>query len=98
MDTKSIQALLEGAFPGASVSVELSGGHCNVQVISTEFDGLRSVTRQTACIRAAGGLYCVRRDSCGQYFCQDPRGSSRVARLFLGQVTHSGWSPTGRHT
>ena len=46
MDTKSIQALLEGAFPGASVSVELSGGHCNVQVISTEFDGLRSVTRQ----------------------------------------------------
>lgn len=65
MDTKSIQALLEGAFPGASVSVELSGGHCNVQVISTEFDGLRSVTRQQRvyapladCI-ASGALHAV---------------------------------------
>ncbi|NCZ63414.1 MAG: BolA family transcriptional regulator, partial [Cellvibrionales bacterium] len=38
MDTESVTALLQAAFPGASVSVELSGGHCNVQVISDEFD------------------------------------------------------------
>ena len=65
MDTESVTALLQAAFPGASVSVELSGGHCNVQVISDEFDGLRSVTRQQLvyapladCI-ASGALHAV---------------------------------------
>lgn len=46
MDSDGIKALITSAFPDATVSVELSGGHCNLEVISSSFEGLRAVARQ----------------------------------------------------
>ena len=46
MDSDGIRSLITAAFPDATVSVEVSGGHCNLVVISSSFEGLRAVVRQ----------------------------------------------------
>lgn len=46
MNENTIVQALEEAFPGATIDVQLDGGHCQVTVISDVFEGLRPVARQ----------------------------------------------------
>ena len=46
MNEAMIKEALEGAFPGATIDVQLDGSHCQVTVVSDVFEGLRPVARQ----------------------------------------------------
>ena len=46
MNEAIIKETLKGAFPGATIDVQLDGSHCQVTVISDVFEGLRPVARQ----------------------------------------------------
>lgn len=46
MNEAMIKEALDGAFPGATIDVQLDGSHCQVTVISDVFEGLRPVARQ----------------------------------------------------
>jgi acid stress-induced BolA-like protein IbaG/YrbA len=65
MDSEAIKSLITAAFPDATVSVELSGGHCDLVVVSTSFEGLRAVARQQRVyaplteVIASGALHAV---------------------------------------
>ncbi len=48
--------LLLEAFPEAEVSVALNGGHVDIQVISSLFEGLRPVSRQQKVYAPLSGL------------------------------------------
>ena len=65
MDSEIIKSLITAAFPDATVSVELSGGQCDLVVVSTSFEGLRAVARQQRVyaplteVIASGALHAV---------------------------------------
>lgn len=46
MEANEVRALIEAAFPGGKVDVDLAGGHYTVTVIDNGFEGVRSVARQ----------------------------------------------------
>lgn len=65
MEATDVKALVAKAFPGATVDVELLGGHYTVTVISDDFAGVRPVARQQrvyaplADVIAAGTIHAV---------------------------------------
>lgn len=65
MNEQDLIALLQQAFPDAQVSVSLSGGHVDISVTSSVFEGLRPVARQQrvyaplASLIADGTLHAV---------------------------------------
>ena len=46
MDPSLVKALLEGAIANSEVQVDIDGSHCNLVVISPEFEGLSPVKKQ----------------------------------------------------
>ena len=46
MTEQEVAALLKKAFPDAEISVSLEGGHVDIYIISSEFEGLRPVNCQ----------------------------------------------------
>ena len=46
MNEAMIKNVLEDAFPGATIDVQLDGSHCHVTVITDAFEGMRPVARQ----------------------------------------------------
>lgn len=46
MEATEVQRVVEGAFPGAQVTVDINNGHYTVCVISEDFAGVRPVARQ----------------------------------------------------
>lgn len=46
MTEQEVAALLKKAFPDAEISVSLEGGHVDIHIISSEFEGLRPVNCQ----------------------------------------------------
>jgi len=65
VNEQDLIALLQQAFPDAQVSVSLNGGHADISVTSTVFEGLRPVARQQrvytplASLIADGTLHAV---------------------------------------
>ncbi len=65
MEANEVRELVAAALPGATVDVELVGGHYNLTVVSETFDGVRSVARQQrvyaplAAAIAAGTIHAV---------------------------------------
>lgn len=65
MQASEVKALVDAAFPGADVTVELVGGHYTVTVVSDAFEGKRPVARQQqvyaplAEVIAAGTIHAV---------------------------------------
>lgn len=65
MTEQELTELLSQAFPESQVSVSLNGGHVDVHVISSVFEGLRPVARQQkvyaplASLIADGTLHAV---------------------------------------
>ncbi|MED5315385.1 MAG: BolA/IbaG family iron-sulfur metabolism protein [Pseudomonadota bacterium] len=65
MNEEDLIALLQHAFPDAQVSVSLDGGHVDISVTSSVFEGLRPVARQQrvyaplASLIADGTLHAV---------------------------------------
>ena len=53
MDSETIKSLITAAFPDATVSVELSGGHCDLVVVSTSFEGDGGVVGASAEYRSS---------------------------------------------
>ena len=56
MTESELTPLLSEAFPGAHVSVALTGEHVDITVISDEFEGLRPVARQQRVYAPLSGL------------------------------------------
>ena len=65
MNEEDLSVLLRHAFPDAQVSVSLNGGHADISVTSSVFEGLRPVARQErayaplASLIADGTLHAV---------------------------------------
>ncbi|MDA9710836.1 BolA/IbaG family iron-sulfur metabolism protein [Luminiphilus sp.] len=65
MNEEDLIVLLRHAFPDAQVSVALNGGHADISVTSSVFEGLRPVARQQrvyaplASLIADGTLHAV---------------------------------------
>ena len=65
MEASEVNALVSAAFERAEVKVDLVGGHYTVTVISSDFEGMRSVARQQkvyaplADVIAAGTIHAV---------------------------------------
>ncbi len=65
MTEQELTELLSQAFPESQVAVSLNGGHVDVHVISSVFEGLRPVARQQkvyaplASLIADGTLHAV---------------------------------------
>ena len=56
MTEQELTTLLLKAFPDAEVSVALDGGHVDIRVISSLFEGLRPVSRQQKVYAPLSGL------------------------------------------
>lgn len=65
MQASDVQGLVAAAFPSADVSVDETGGHYTVTVVSADFEGVRPVARQQrvyaplADVIAAGTIHAV---------------------------------------
>jgi len=53
---QELTALLLEAFPDSEVSVSLNGGHVDIHIISSAFEGLRPVSRQQKVYAPLSGL------------------------------------------
>lgn len=56
MTEQELTALLVEAFPESDVSVSLDGGHVDIHIISSLFEGLRPVSRQQKVYAPLAGL------------------------------------------
>ena len=65
MDAKDVKALVEAGIENAEVTVKLEGNSCQLMVVSTAFEGLRTLKKQQliyACLNekiASGDLHAV---------------------------------------